>query len=120
HATTRQSVHHANKKESHLNPQRQGASKSLYANQWNRKVSNIGAVAAGKTIDRILVGYDNPQGTHLFNGWIDDIRIDGSPQKETHARPSDWVLTTRGTNSTGGLRPANKIRPTAPPHRATS
>ena len=53
--------------------------KSLYANQWNRKVSDIGAVAAGKTIDRILVGYDNPKGTHLFNGWIDDIRIDGQP-----------------------------------------
>ena len=66
-----------------LDPQGQGATKSLYANQWNRKVSDIGAVARGKTIDRILVGYDNPKGTHLFNGWIDDIRIDGSPAKET-------------------------------------
>ncbi len=66
-----------------LDPQGQGASKSLYANQWNRKQSDIGAVARGKTIDRILVGYDNPKGTHLFNGWIDDIRIVGSPAKET-------------------------------------
>ena len=71
---------------------------------------------AGKTIDRILVGYDNPKGTHLFNGWIDDIRIDGSPTKETHARPSDWVLTTRGTNSTGGFSRGNNIPATAVPH----
>jgi predicted alpha-1,2-mannosidase len=99
-----------------LDPQGQGASKSLYANQWNRKVSDIGAVAKGKTIDRILVGYDNPQGTHLFNGWIDDIRIDGSPTKETHARRSDWVLTTRGTNSTGGFSRGNNIPATAVPH----
>ncbi len=99
-----------------LDPQGQGASKSLYANQWNRKVSDIGAVAAGKTIDRILVGYDNPKGTHLFNGWFDDIRIDGSPAKETHARPSDWVLTTRGTNSTGGFSRGNNIPATAVPH----
>src|SRR3954470_12193083 len=99
-----------------LDPQGQGASKSLYANQWNRKVSDIGAVAAGKTVDRILVGYDNPKGTHLFNGWFDDIRIEGSPAKETHARPSDWVLTTRGTNSTGGFSRGNIIPATAVPH----
>ena len=99
-----------------LDPQGQGASKSLYANQWNRKVSSIGAVARGKTIDRILVGYDNPQGTHLFNGWIDDIRIEGDPVTEKHARPSDWVLTTRGTNSTGGFSRGNNIPATAVPH----
>ncbi len=99
-----------------LDPQGQGASKSLYANQWNRKVSNLGAVARGKTIDRILVGYDNPKGTHLFNGWVDDIRIDGSPATERHARPSDWVLTTRGTNSTGGFSRGNNIPATAVPH----
>ena len=99
-----------------LDPQGQGASKSLYANQWNRKASDIGAVAKGKTIDRILVGYDNPKGTHLFNGWIDDIRIVGSPVTERHARPSDWVLTTRGTNSTGGFSRGNNIPATAVPH----
>jgi len=99
-----------------LDPQGQGASKSLYANQWNRKVSKLGAVAAGKTIDRILIGYDNPKGTHLFNGWVDDIRIDGDATTETHARPSDWVLTTRGTNSTGGFSRGNNIPATAVPH----
>ena len=99
-----------------LDPQGQGASKALYANQWNRRVADIGAVAAGKTIDRILVGYDNPEGTHLFNGWFDDVRIEGSPKTETHARPSDWVLTTRGTNSTGSFSRGNNIPATAVPH----
>ena len=99
-----------------LSPQGQGASKSLYANQWNRKAANIGAVAAGKTIDRILVAYDNPAGPHLFNGWVDDIRIEGAPETVTHARPSDWVLTTRGTNSTGSFSRGNNIPATAVPH----
>jgi len=31
----------------------------LYTNQWNLVRSVIGTVAKGKTIDRILVGYDN-------------------------------------------------------------
>ena len=38
------------------------------------------------------------------------------PGKETHARPSDWVLTTRGTNSTGGFSRGNNIPATAVPH----
>ena len=58
-----------------LSPRGQGASKTLYTNQWNAKRSRIGAVAAGKTIDRILVAYDNPRGPHEFGGWIDDIDI---------------------------------------------
>ncbi len=99
-----------------LSPQGQGASKTLYANQWNHKAADIGAVAAGKTIDRILVAYDNPAGPHLFNGWVDDIRIDGAPATVTHARPSDWVRTTRGTNSTGSFSRGNNLPATAMPH----
>ena len=94
-----------------LDPQGQGASKSLYANQWNRKVSDIGAVAAGKTIDRILVGYDNPKGTHLFNGWFDDIRIDTSAARRR--RP------TRG-RPTGCSPPAGPTRPAASAAATTS
>ena len=41
----------------------QGASKVLYADQWNAVQSDIGTVARGKTIDRILLAYDNPQAT---------------------------------------------------------
>ena len=40
----------------------QGAAKSLYVNQWNAVKSGIGSVAAGKTVDRILVAYDSAKG----------------------------------------------------------
>jgi predicted alpha-1,2-mannosidase len=99
-----------------LSPQGQGASKTLYTNQWNYKVSRIGAVAAGKTIDRILVAYDNPDGPADFGGWVDDIRIDGSPVHEHPSRPSDWVVTTRGTNSSSSFSRGNNIPATAVPH----
>src|SRR5215207_4257514 len=99
-----------------LSPQGQGASKTLYTNQWNFKRSRIGAVAAGKTIDRILVGYDNPDGPADFGGWIDDLTIDGSPAPRHRSKPSDWVVTTRGTNSSGSFSRGNNIPATAVPH----
>jgi predicted alpha-1,2-mannosidase len=99
-----------------LSPQGQGASKTLYTNQWNLKRSRIGAVAAGKTVDRILVAYDNPDGPADFGGWIDDVAIDGSPEVRHRSRPSDWVVTTRGTNSTSSFSRGNNIPATAVPH----
>ena len=69
-----------------LSPRGQAASKTLYTNQWNLKRSRIGEVAAGKTIDRILVAYDNPDGPADFGGWIDDIDI-GPAKRAAHAQP---------------------------------
>src|SRR4051794_34321214 len=99
-----------------LSPRGQGASKTLYTNQWNAKRSRIGDVAAGKTIDRILVAYDNPRGTHDFGGWIDDIDIGPAAAAPTHAHPSDWAVTTRGTNSSGSFSRGNNIPAAAVPH----
>src|SRR4051794_10148248 len=99
-----------------VSPQGQGASKTLYTNQWNFKRSRIGDVAAGKTIDRILVAYDNPKGTHDFGGWIDDVRIAAAGPAPSTAHPADWVKTTRGTNSSGGFSRGNNIPATAVPH----
>ncbi|NHC46937.1 glycoside hydrolase family 92 protein [Motilibacter sp. K478] len=99
-----------------LDPVSQGTSKTLYANQWNDKYSTIGAVAAGKTIDRILVAYDNPNGPATFGGWIDDISIEASPPRNTSTRPSDWVLTTRGTNSSGSFSRGNNFPAAVVPH----
>lgn len=99
-----------------LNPRAQGTGKSLYADQWNLKRSRIGDVAAGKRVDRILVGYDSTTGTGVFNGWLDDIRISDEPPTQAPDRPSDHVLTTRGTNSTGGFSRGNNIPATAVPH----
>ncbi|MFI5805888.1 GH92 family glycosyl hydrolase [Streptomyces sp. NPDC051561] len=99
-----------------MSPQGQGASKTLYANQWNHKESRIGAVAAGKTVDRILVAYDNPKGPGKFRGWLDDVRIaEKAPQKRP-ANPSDYANTTRGTNSSGSFSRGNNIPATAVPH----
>ncbi|NHC14619.1 glycoside hydrolase family 92 protein [Motilibacter sp. E257] len=99
-----------------LDPVSQGTSKTLYANQWNYKYSTIGAVAAGKTIDEILVAYDNPNGPAKFGGWIDDITVEAEPARNTSTRPSDWVLTTRGTNSSGSFSRGNNFPAALVPH----
>jgi predicted alpha-1,2-mannosidase len=101
-----------------LSPNGQGESKTLYADQWNQKVARLGAVAAGKTIKRILIGYDDPRGNAktLFNGWVDDISIADRAAVSHRAHPSDWVLTTRGTNSSSSFSRGNNIPATAVPH----
>ncbi|MFY0578038.1 GH92 family glycosyl hydrolase [Cystobacter fuscus] len=100
-----------------LSPTGQGASRTLYPNEWNYKVSRIGDVAAGKTIKRILIGYDQPQGpvTH-FGGWIDDVRITANPVHTPPAHLSDHVTTLRGTHSSGSYSRGNNFPATAIPH----
>ncbi|MEU7479179.1 GH92 family glycosyl hydrolase [Lentzea sp. NPDC042327] len=98
-----------------LSPQGQGAGKFLYTNQWNKVASTIGAVAAGKTIKRVLVAYDGPKGPTEFGAWVDDIRI-GDVVEKQYAKPSDYVLTTRGTNSNGSFSRGNNFPATAVPH----
>ncbi|ATY16472.1 alpha-mannosidase [Amycolatopsis sp. AA4] len=99
-----------------LTPEGQGASKVLYANQWNLVRSAIGRVAAGKTIDRIAIGYDNPNGPAQFAGWLDDLKISATPTPPASARPSDNVLTTRGTMANGTFSRGNNFPATAVPH----
>ncbi|TVT54956.1 glycoside hydrolase family 92 protein [Amycolatopsis rhizosphaerae] len=98
-----------------LSPQGQGAGKALYTNQWNLIRSEIGRVAKGKTIARILIGYDNPAGPATFNGWVDDIGI--APATASPApHLADRVLTTRGTNANGTFSRGNNFPATAVPH----
>ena len=99
-----------------LSPNGQGASKILYVDQWNHEVSTIGAVAAGKTIDRILVGYDKPSGPADFSGWLDDLTVTASLVHNTSTHPSEHVITTRGTNSNGNFSRGNNFPATAVPH----
>ncbi len=96
-------------------PRGQGESKSLYANQWNHRAVSLGEVARGKTVDRILVGYDSPHGDAEFGGFIDDITL-ADAEPVTAERPSDWVVTTRGTNSNGAFSRGNNIPAAAVPH----
>ncbi|MFL6073275.1 MAG: glycoside hydrolase domain-containing protein, partial [Mycobacteriales bacterium] len=105
-----------------LDPRSQGSSKTLYTQQWNHKWSRIGDVAAGRTIARILVAYDNPTGNTAsppaFRGWIDDLRVSGHAVAEAPAPKhlSDNVLTTRGTNASGSFSRGNNFPATAVPH----
>jgi len=99
-----------------LSPRGQGESKAVYTNQWNRRASVIGDVAAGKTIDRILVAFDAPGGPTRFRGWFDDIAITAAPETPEVGSRVDHVLTTRGTQSSSGFSRGNNIPATAVPH----
>ncbi|MFF5289025.1 GH92 family glycosyl hydrolase [Paractinoplanes globisporus] len=79
-----------------LHPTFQGAGSVLSFNTWNYVTSAIGAQTAGKTIDRILIGYDKPEGTGTFRGYFDDISITAS---SAAASLADYVDTRRGSNS---------------------
>jgi predicted alpha-1,2-mannosidase len=98
-----------------LSPQGQGASKTLYTMQWNARRSTIGAVAAGKTIKRILVAYDGSSGPTVFRDWVDDIHLTSGSAGPAPSSPAQHVLTTRGTNSTGGFSRGNNVPATAVP-----
>ncbi|MGH3455740.1 MAG: glycoside hydrolase domain-containing protein, partial [Nocardioidaceae bacterium] len=99
-----------------LSPLGQGGSKTPYTNQWNLRRADVGDVATGKTIDRILIGYDFPPGKAAFHGWVDDITISAGSTQPTGDSPAEWVSTLRGTNSTGSFSRGNNIPATAMPH----
>ncbi|MEU4398190.1 GH92 family glycosyl hydrolase [Micromonospora orduensis] len=96
----------------------QGASKVLYADQWNAVQADLGTVARGRTIDRILLAYDNPQATGVtrFQGWLDDLAVTASPASIDGSRLTNYVDTRRGTNSTGGFSRGNNLPITAVPN----
>jgi lysophospholipase L1-like esterase len=63
-------------------PQAQGEGGHLAANRWNLVRVDLGALA-GRTVDRLHLGYDQPAGTGLFRGYVDDIRV------VNHAAPAE-------------------------------
>ncbi|GAA4253015.1 GH92 family glycosyl hydrolase [Dactylosporangium darangshiense] len=96
----------------------QGASKVLYADQWNAVQSDIGAVANGKTIDRILLAYDDPQATAAtrFQGWLDDVTVAGTPASIDGSSLTNYVDTRRGTNASGSFSRGNDLPISAVPN----
>ncbi|MEU7281495.1 GH92 family glycosyl hydrolase [Streptomyces sp. NPDC045431] len=99
-----------------LSPQGQGAAKRLYVNQWNQVRASIGTVAAGRTVDRILVAYDAPRGPAKFQGWVDDITLGRAAPVKPLPRVSDYASTVRGTNSSSSFSRGNTFPATAVPH----
>ena len=105
-----------------LSPMSMGSSKILYASQWNAESALVGSVARGKTIDRILLGYDDPAGSAdagaptQFKGWIDDLSIGAAPAANTSKSYVDHVDTRRGTNSSGSFSRGNNLPATALPN----
>jgi hypothetical protein len=48
-------------------------------NDWSLIRSNVGQKLAGKTIDKILVGFDRLDSTGQFSGYIDDVFLTNGP-----------------------------------------
>ncbi|MBN6150714.1 GH92 family glycosyl hydrolase [Xanthomonas sp. AmX2] len=99
-----------------LGAQAQGDSKSLYPQQWARKAVRLGDVPAlrGKRVVAIEVEV-RPAAGKPAQGWIDDVSLDDAPIAARKA-PTDWVLTTRGTQANGRFSRGNNFPATAVPH----
>ena len=80
-------------------------------------VSRIGDVAAGKTIDRILVALRQPRRARPTSAAGSTTSRSTAARRSSRATHlSDWVVTTRGTNSSGSFSRGNNIPATAVPH----
>lgn len=91
-----------------------GESRTVYVNQWNKLTIDVGKVAAGKHIRRIVLAHDGPAGT--FEGFLDDLRIGPASTSVENERPSDYVNTLRGTNSSDAFSRGNNIPAVTLPH----
>ncbi|MBT2144092.1 MULTISPECIES: GH92 family glycosyl hydrolase [unclassified Rhodanobacter] len=91
----------------------QGDGRTLYPDQWNYLSVDVGAVAAGRTIKRIVLSHDGPAAS--FEGYLDDLRLGAAPA-DTRRRPSDFVDTRRGTNSNARFSRGNNFPAVAVPH----
>ncbi|MCS4229985.1 putative alpha-1,2-mannosidase [Stenotrophomonas maltophilia] len=94
----------------------QGDSKTLYPQQWARKAVRLAEVPGlrGRRVVAIELEVASAAGAPV-SGWIDDVRLEAT-SSVVPARPSDWVLTTRGTQSNGRFSRGNNYPATALPH----
>ncbi len=93
-----------------------GEGKVHYGSQWNSVRVDLSSLA-GRTIDRILLSYDNPTGgtETSFTGWVDDIRVAQAPEVDPSSLVN-YVDTRRGTLSSTGYSRGNNIPATAVPN----
>jgi hypothetical protein len=72
----------------------------LTMDTWNDVVVDIGAIAAGRTVTRINVGYDQAANTGGYRGYIDEVQftdLESAPKLRTSAEPGDTPLTWNNT-----------------------
>ena len=77
----------------------------LTMDAWNQVVVPLGAVAAGQTIVKVDVGYDQPANTGGYRGYLDDLKISdvvSTPKFKSGAEAGDPALTWTSTVDTGG------------------
>jgi lysophospholipase L1-like esterase len=79
-------------------PQFQGEGGRLVVNRWNLVRVNLGGLA-GRTVDRVHLGYDRPAGTGVFRGYVDDIKIADSSREAADAAAVDDVALKRATTA---------------------
>ncbi|MEV6301376.1 GH92 family glycosyl hydrolase [Actinoplanes sp. NPDC051861] len=96
-----------------MHPAFQGSGSVLGFDRWNYVTSAIGDHVAGRTIDRILIGYDQPANTGTFRGYLDDLAVTTTAPP---ARLSDLVDTRRGSNSEPGYSRGNTFPGTTVPN----
>jgi len=94
----------------------QADSNTLYPQQWVHKQVRLGDLAelSGRRIISIELELE-PVGGGRASGWMDDIILAEQPPT-VRQRPSEYVLTTRGTHSTSTFSRGNTIPATALPH----
>lgn len=99
-----------------LGARAQGDSKTLYPQQWARKAVRLGDDPSlrGRRVVAVELELASAEGSPV-SGWIDDVRLDATPRRQPQ-RPSEWVLTTRGTQSNGTFSRGNNFPATAVPH----
>lgn len=91
----------------------QARSNTLYPQQWAHKSVRLGSLA-GHRIKSIELALQ-PTAAAGASGWLDDIVI-GEQARAEAKRPTDHVLTTRGTQANGTFSRGNNIPATAMPH----
>lgn len=108
-----------------LTAQGQGASESLYPLQWNHVECDIGALAAERTVVRLLATVE-PPGETMVEMWFADVRLDldpaprlGNDGRVDVADVVDLVDTRRGTNSSAAFSRGNTIPAAAVPNGFT-
>ncbi|NHZ44715.1 GH92 family glycosyl hydrolase [Massilia aquatica] len=91
----------------------QAQSRTLYPQQWAHKAVRLGQLA-GRRIRAIELVLQPTSGAGA-SGWLDDIEVT-QQVRSAATRPSDHVLTTRGTQANGTFSRGNNIPATATPH----